>query len=594
MKRFLSLLLCVTLLATMAAMPALAESLYTAGTYTAAARGNNGDVTVEVTFSDSAITEVVVTAHEETPGLSDPAISGIPEAIKAQQSLAVDTVSGATNTSKAILAAVEDCVKQAGADPEALKVVTEAEVSAKTEEEQTSDVLVVGGGIAGLTAAMSAAENGASVILIDKMPAVGGTTALAGGYLICVDSQLYDGEHLDFDSVESMLAYWEGRMAYSGVENEYPDWERLEGVIAETGATVDWLGENGVPWGESCFVYFGGYPAAACDGLGANLVAKLLEACQAKGVTVLTGCKAEKLLTEGDAVVGAVAETDSSVITFHAKSVVLATGGISQNEELVAQYSPKVAQAGVIPTSAVSNTGDGLLMALEVGAGTFDTFATAINNICVDPALTAAVADASALQAVAQLGVNAKGERFTNEAAGASFGTYDQTASDMIQDGNAPFWFLYDAANEDVTAILEAGVAAGIVAKGETIADLAAAMNVDAAALAATYARYSELVAAGEDSDFGKDASMLVAIEKAPFYAVKFYPTTFGSVGGVMTTDQGRVQKADGAVIPGLYAAGEMSNRYYYNENYILAASLGLYSTMGRRAGAAAAADALQ
>lgn len=594
MKRFLSLLLCLTMLATMAVMPALADSLYTAGTYTATAQGNNGDVTVEVTFSDSAITDVKVTAHDETPGLSDPAISGVPAAIVEQQSLAVDTVSGATNTSKAILAAVEDCVKQAGADPEALKAAAEAEAAAKTEAEESCDVLVIGGGIAGMTAAMSAAEGGATVTLIDKMPAVGGTTALAGGYLICVDSQLYDAENLDFDNVESMMAYWEGRMAYSGVENQYPDWERLEGVIANTGATVDWLAENGIPWGESCFVYFGGYPVAACDGLGANLVAKLLEACQSKGVTVLTGCKAEQLLTEGDAVVGAVAETADSVITFHAKSVVLATGGISQNEELVAKYSPKVAKAQVIPTSAVSNTGDGLLMALEVGAGTFDTFATAINNICVDPAMTAAVADAAALQAVAQLGVNAKGERFTNEAAGASFGTYDQTASDMIQDGNAPFWFIYDAANADVAAVLEAGVAAGVAAKGETIAELAAAIDVDAATLEATYARYCEQVAAGVDADFGKDAAMLVAIEQAPFYAVKFYPTTFGSVGGVMTTDQGRVQREDGSVIAGLYAAGEMSNRYYYNENYILAASLGLYATMGRRAGTAAAADALQ
>ena len=78
-----------------------------------------------------------------------------------------------------------------------------------------------------------------------------------------------------------------------------------------------------------------------------------------------------------------------------------------------------------------------------------------------------------------------------------------------------------------------------------------------------------------------------------PYYAVKVYPTTFGSAGGVTTTEEGRVTTQDGTVIPGLYAAGEMSNRYFYNENYILAASLGLYSTMGRRAGAAAAQDAL-
>ena len=92
---------------------------------------------------------------------------------------------------------------------------------------------------------------------------------------------------------------------------------------------------------------------------------------------------------------------------------------------------------------------------------------------------------------------------------------------------------------------------------------------------------------------FGKDAAFLKALNVAPFYAVKVYPTTFGSAGGVTTTEDGRVTTQDGTVIPGLYAAGEMSNRYFYNENYILAASLGLYSTMGRRAGDAAAQDAL-
>ena len=107
------------------------------------------------------------------------------------------------------------------------------------------------------------------------------------------------------------------------------------------------------------------------------------------------------------------------------------------------------------------------------------------------------------------------------------------------------------------------------------------------------FATDTAAVAAGKDEEFGKDAAFLKALDKAPFYAVKVYPTTFGSAGGVTTTDQGRVTRQDGTVIPGMYAAGEMSNRYFYNENYILAASLGMYSTMGHRTGAAAAADAL-
>lgn len=591
MKKFLALAVSLCLLAAMLAVPTLAETAFTPGVYTATAKGNNGDVTVEVTFDAGAITGVAVTAHSETPGLSDGALEQIPAAIVAQQSLAVDTVSGATNTSNAILAAVADAVVQAGGNPDELMTVAEKAEIARTQAEESSDVLVIGGGIAGLTSALSAAENGASVILIDKMPALGGTTAMAGGYLIAVGSQLYAGEQLDFDNIDSMMAYWDMRQSYSGAQSGYPDEARVRSVLAETGATVDWLGANGIPWGQQCFVYFGGYPAAACDGLGANLVVKLREAVESKGVRVITDCKAERLLTENGAVVGAVAQTADSEITFHADSVVLATGGISHNEELVAKYSPKIAAAQVIPTSSVSNTGDGLLMALEVGAGTFEEFGTAINNILIDPALTA-LTDTSAIVVAGGLGVDMTGTRFANESGYLSFGEYDHLASDMIQNGNAPFWFIYDASNADAAAALEAG-AGSVSVKAETAAELAAGIGVDAAALEATIAAYNAAAEAGVDEAFGKPAEYLTAVAQAPFYAVKVYPTTFGSTGGVTTTEQGRVTTQDGAVIEGLYACGEMSNRYFYNENYVLAASLGLYATMGHRTGAAAAADAL-
>ena len=166
--------------------------------------------------------------------------------------------------------------------------------------------------------------------------------------------------------------------------------------------------------------------------------------------------------------VGAVAETEDSIITFHAKSVILATGGISQNQELVEKYSPKLTRAGLIPTSAVSHTGDGFLMALEVGAGTFDVFATPLFSTVVDPELSA-LTDTSVLTIYGQLGVNANGDRFGNEAASAGWDTMDHTASDMIQDGNAPFWYIYDSSNADAVAALEAGVESGVVAKADTI-----------------------------------------------------------------------------------------------------------------------------
>ena len=594
MKRCISLLLTVCLLATMAAVPTLAE----AGTYTGVGAGKNGEGSIEVsvTLDDAGvITDVEVTKNGDDAGISDPAVEGVPAAIVAANSLAVDAVAGATLTSNGILEAVEAALTAAGVDPSAYKAAPETDEAEaeKTAVEQTTDVLVIGAGIAGLSSAMSAKENGADVVIIDKMSAPGGTTNLAGGILVCVDSELFADNRLESDSMEAIKAYWEERMAYSGVDSGYPDQERLDSVLADTGKTVDWMVSNGIEFDATPYSASSRYPMALANGGGAGLINMLVDACEEKGIELMLNTKGTSLITDDTgAVVGAVAETEDSIITFHAKSVILATGGISQNQELVEKYSPKLTRAGLIPTSAVSHTGDGFLMALEVGAGTFDVFATPLFSTVVDPELSA-LTDTSALTIYGQLGVNANGDRFGNEAASAGWDTMDHTASDMIQDGNAPFWYIYDSSNADAVAALEAGVESGVVAKADTIEGLALGMHVYTDRLVASYEEYSAAVAAGKDEAFGKDAAFLLPIEKAPFYAVKVYPTTFGSAGGVTTTDQGAVTTQEGEVIPGLYAAGEMSNRYFYNENYVLAASLGLYSTMGRRAGAAAASDAL-
>lgn len=591
MKKLISLFLCLCML-----FSTLTVAMAQEGTFTGAGKGKNGEGCIEVSVTVDAngvITAVEVTKNGDDAGISDPAVAKIPADIVEANSLSVDIVTGATLTSNGILAAVEDALKNAGLNPDDYMQAAESAPVQKRAEEQTTQVLVVGAGIGGLTAALSARQAGAEVIIIDKMPMAGGTTNLAGGILVCVESELFADNRLESDSFEATRAYWEQKMAHSGVESGYPDWERLDGVLAETGKTVDWLVESGIEFGAQPYPASSSYPMALANGGGAGLINMLVKQCTDLGCTLMLNTRGTALVTdETGAIVGAVAETEDAVITFHAGSVILATGGISQNQELVEKYSPKLTRAGLIPTSAVSHTGDGFLMALEVGAGTFDVFATPLFTTTVDPKL-AALTDASAVTIYAQLGVNANGDRFGNEAISAGWDTMDYTASDMIQDGNAPFWYIFDSSNEAVVAALEAGVESDVVAKGETIEELARDMHVYTKNLVASCEAYSSAVAAGQDEQFGKAAAFLAPIEKAPFYAVKFYPTTFGSAGGVTTTDKGQVTTPDGSVIAGLYAVGEMSNRYFYNENYILAASLAMYSTMGHRAGAQAAAEAM-
>ena len=178
---------------------------YEAGTYEATVPGRNADVTVEVTFSEDAIEDVKVTAHEETDGIGTNAVDAIPGAIVESQSLGVDVVAGATVTSQAILDAVADCVTQAGGDAEALKEVAVEEKVPTEEASLDTDLVVIGGGGAGMTAAIRAAELGLDVTLVEKMSFMGGAISISGGNQVVMGSQMQKDLGVTDDSVESMV-----------------------------------------------------------------------------------------------------------------------------------------------------------------------------------------------------------------------------------------------------------------------------------------------------------------------------------------------------------------------------------------------------
>ncbi|HWR24318.1 MAG TPA: FAD-dependent oxidoreductase, partial [Feifaniaceae bacterium] len=567
------------------ASEAPAAQLYTPGTYTATAQGNNGPLTLSVTFDAEAITGITIEEHTETAGISDAPIASIPAAIVEGQTLAVDTVAGATYTSNAILKAVEDCVIQAGGDVTALKAAGEKTEVEKTAVTREAEVLVAGGGIAGLTAAVTAADQGAKVLLVEKMPAVGGTTITAGAYFLCVNSSLQNPKKID-DSIDGMMAYWH-KVMDTGPDTGYPDYDRVRNVLSDSGKTVDYLVSVGVPFLPEISDPFGGTAVANVDGRGPALIASLEAAAKAKGVEILVNCKAESLITDASgAVTGIKASTATEDLTINAKSIVLATGGFGSNPEMVKEYSPEIVP--VVPQSAAGSTGDGILMAEAIGAARFKNYWTAFSGAIPGGEYTRAVPEAAKLSPSAQLMVNGKGERFINEFASLRA----ELPYQLVKDANYPHYVLFDSSNAELVPTLEAGIALGEVFKGDTIEALASAINVDQATLKATYERYNTLAKGGKDEDFGKSAELMTVLETGPLYAVKFYPATFGSTGGVVTdVATGNVLREDGTGIANLYAAGEMSNRDFYNQHYVLAASLAFYSTMGMRAGTAAAAN---
>jgi fumarate reductase flavoprotein subunit len=254
------------------------------------------------------------------------------------------------------------------------------------------------------------------------------------------------------------------------------------------------------------------------------------------------------------------------------------------------------------------STGEGILMARRIGAALY-------NNAFAKIAGLQFSSDLGGISAFTQPGrmapapaplstqilVNSEGKRIMNEAIGGSFGnvsSYNSAgAYALIKDGKGPYYILYDAENSlagmtNISAALEAGAALGNgeAFKAGSLEGLAAAMGVPDGALKDTVTRYNGFADSG-DAEFDKKGSYIKRIETPPFYAVKVYPNSYGSMGGVVTDSGGRALDEAGAVIPHLYAAGEISNRDFYNESYVGGASLALYSVAGRIAGKAAAGN---
>jgi fumarate reductase flavoprotein subunit len=457
------------------------------------------------------------------------------------------------------------------------------------EADREVDVVVVGSGIAGSMAALSAKEAGAArVLLIEKRTLFGGTARWSlGGFAAAVVNAK--------NNPEGSLNDWKAWMEGGAEDTGYPDYDKFLSVAEKAAEAVDYLKSLGLTI------------IGQVAGGGSVLMTTLEEMMASHGIEVLLNCEAKEISRDNGAVTGIIATYKRKPFRIKAKNVVLATGGFSRNPELVAQWAGTNPGLRYVVSMADSgSTGDGILMAREAGAALYSTTFTKIAGLQFSPALRGipAFAQSSILAAApapldTQILVNREAKRIMNEAVGGSFGNVSSSNSNgaytIIKDGKWPYFIIYDANNSviggtDISTALEAGVALqnGEVVTGRTPNDLAAAMDVSADMLNETITRYNGFVGA-EDEDFGKGSQYLKKIETGPFYAVKVYPNSYGSMGGVVTDSSGRVLDPAGAVIPRLYAVGEVSNRDFYSESYVGGASLALYSTIGRIAGKATA-----
>ncbi len=537
---------------------------FKAGTYAGEAQGNNAPVKVEVTVSADAITDVKVTEQAETPSIAGPALERLPKAIVDGQTLTVDTVTGATNTSKAILAAVEKALVEAGGNAEELKRAGTKVESPVSDQALKADVVVLGAGGAGLSAALEAKDQGAgTVILLEKMASIGGTTFTSQGLIGGYDSKLQKSKGVEL-TFEQMYDNLMSNASY------HLDQALTTVTLKKSGETVDWLADRVKLDINDVKVGYGPLQMMhTVNGGGAAMAVPFEAALKDAGVEVMLETRATELITDSTgAVVGVRAQGKGANVEIEAKSVVIATGGYAYNPELTARLTPEL--AGTWGVGFPGSTGDGIIMASNVGAALTHTD----DMMCVlkDYTImsehngTSNSANNNGFMSLPNMIMVGKaGKRFVNE----------KDQGYMTQKLNAPIfdqmhkdqlgyvWAISDQAAVDATNGKTKRNLDLSYVTGDTIEEFAANLGVDAENLKATIDNFNAYVDAGYDQEFRRNEKEMAKLT-APYVAIPLVPCEIITYGGVARNDKAEVIRADGSSIPGLFVAGEASANSAY------------------------------
>ena len=564
------------------------------GSYDITVDGRNGKMTVTTVIKDGAIAEVKIGDNTETPEVATTALEQLPKAIVDAGTPFVDAVTGATITSDAIMEAVKGAITAAGGNPDSFSKDTGANKSTEVKELE-ADVVVVGAGATGVSAALTAQQNGANVILLEKAATPGGVSIIAGGPMGIDSKDQQEAGVAGTFTTADVLKYWQDYNCWMD------DGQLFYNISNRSGETIDWLEENGME-----FTFMGTEQAAHADGFQTYHIYKdqenkagyyttLIDKFTEAGGQVYFETPATELKAENDAITGVIATAkDGTTYDISCKAVVLGTGGFGANAEMIEEEVGFPLETFTTGTQ----TGDGATMSRAIGAGKGKTIQQYHGVTSYSGIQTGQGKDeiAKAIYMPTSVWVNRRAARFcpedlnydtalcSNAAATQGEYFYSIISEDMVkalEEGGAKAldvdtavayeptipMFSIDEGWTEFRAALEDGVSKGIVFKGANVSELAANMGIDAETLEKTLADYNASCENGADPVYGKASKYMKSLGEGTLYAVKARPVSLGGIGGVLVNSNLQVIKDDGTVIKGLYAAGndvaEMFNNSY-------------------------------
>lgn len=520
--------------------------------------GKHGDVTVAVTFDSGKIKDIKIVKQQENPVLAAKVFTDLKQHVIDTNSVQLDAISGATFSSKGFLDAVADAAKKAGvtlskADKKAIKKVVKT-----LPKESSYDVVVIGAGGAGFSAAIEAKNAGANVVLLEKMPAVGGNSLISGAEMNAAKNWVQPKLGINDDSPEL-----HAEDTYKGGDMK-GDMYVIKVMTHNALDAAKWCRDYlGVRFEDDNLFFFGGHSRKRAlipvGHTGTEFITKFQAKADELGIPVITNMKAEELIKDKSGrVVGVKATMNGASYTFNAKGgVVLATGGFGANPEMVKKYNPKIDER-FKTTDAPGTTGEALYMAERAGAQLVNMGYIQTYPIC-DPisGVIELIADARFDGAIM---LNQEGKRFVEE-----LQRRDVLSEAILKQTGGYCWVLW---NDKIGSIsntvkehpteYEAFTKQGIMATCDDLKCVADFTKIPFDSLKGTVNRVSSMTGKGNDKDFNH-RSGLVDMTQGKYYVIKAVPSVHHTMGGVRINEKAQALTAEGKAIPGLWAAGEVT-----------------------------------